>query len=318
MSDRPKPTAKGPFTAEENEILHRAINNVCATKDIDPRELSSIGDLRKDENRKYRGVWKEIADHLPDRTQTSVYRRGIRLVNPCRTGAWSQEEVDVLSRLFETYGPKWSKIQAELNRSAESCADKWREVRRVEAEGEVASFTSKKRLTWSEEDTEALRVIIRDELGITEEKVSFADIYAKVEAEGITLPFTAISRKLGGDRTRLNCYERYLLMAGKKRKIKGQPGQRQDLTAKKRREMPDAVPFPQEVTDGVSYDVTLDTDIDAAHAAAEAAEAAAAEAESHAALAAVAAEAAQEATAASGIADNSIVVPEGLNAIESV
>mmetsp|Transcript_18945 Transcript_18945/g.42087 ORF Transcript_18945/g.42087 Transcript_18945/m.42087 type:complete len:321 (-) Transcript_18945:119-1081(-) len=320
MSDRPKPTAKGPFRAEENDILFRAINNVCAAKDIDPGELASIGDLRKDENKKYRGVWREIADYLPDRTQASVYRRGIRLLNPYKTGAWSQDEVDALQGLFLTYGPKWSKIQAELNRSAESCADKWREVRgRVDGSDVGSVFSSKVRLTWNEEDTEALRVIIRDELGITEENVSFAQMHAKVEAEGIKLPFTAISKKMDGDRTRLNCYERYLLMAGRKRRSKESAGHPHDQPGKKRKEMPGAVPFPQQVADGVTYDTSLDTGtMDAAQAAAEAAAAAAAEAETQAALAAVAAEEAEAATTASNVPSHSVDVPEGLDTVATV
>lgn len=96
-------------------------------------------------------------------------------------------------------------------------------------------------------------------------------------------------------------------MAGKKRKIKGQPGERQGQAAKKRREIPGEVSFPQGIIGEVTYDATLDADMDTAQAAAEAAAAAAvaAEAETQAALAVVAAEAAEEATAAAGIPDSS-------------
>mmetsp|Transcript_18018 Transcript_18018/g.51601 ORF Transcript_18018/g.51601 Transcript_18018/m.51601 type:complete len:289 (-) Transcript_18018:181-1047(-) len=246
-----KPKRSGAFTAEENQVLRSAIDTICAIRDISPVDLVDAGDLRKDTNKKIRGIWQEIAHYLPDRSQSSVYRRAIRVINPYKTGPWEREELQQLHVLVAQHGSKWTRIQAELNRSAESIADKWREIRQQQALGGEAVGT-KKRLTWNDDETEQLRRLLLHELGMEDNVTTFLEIYNKVEAEGIKVPFTAISRQLGGDRTRLNCYERYLLMAGKKRKTKKQQDE-QHLEANKRQRIeaapaPAPVHVPEEVT----------------------------------------------------------------------
>jgi hypothetical protein len=240
-----KPKRSGAFTLEENQTLRSAIDTICAIREIEPTDLVSAGDLRKDSNKKIRGIWQEIAHYLPERSQSSVYRRAIRVINPYKTGPWEREEIQALHVLVMQHGSKWTRIQAELNRSAESIADKWREIRQQQASAGEA-IGQKKRLTWNDDETEQLRRLLLHELGMEDNVTTFLEIYNKVEAEGIKVPFTAISRQLGGGRTRLNCYERYLLMAGKKRKTKKQ--QDEQLEANKRQRVEAQAHVPEEVT----------------------------------------------------------------------
>jgi hypothetical protein len=240
-----KPKRSGAFTLEENQTLRSAIDTICAIREIEPTDLVSAGDLRKDSNKKIRGIWQEIAHYLPERSQSSVYRRAIRVINPYKTGPWEREEIQALHVLVMQHGSKWTRIQAELNRSAESIADKWREIRQQQASAGEA-IGQKKRLTWNDDETEQLRRLLLHELGMEDNVTTFLEIYNKVEAEGIKVPFTAISRQLGGGRTRLNCYERYLLMAGKKRKTKKQ--QDVQLEANKRQRVEAQAHVPEEVT----------------------------------------------------------------------
>lgn len=244
-----KPKRSGAFSVEENQTLRSAIDTICAIREIDPTELVTAGDLRKDSNKKIRGIWQDIASYLPDRSQSSVYRRAIRIINPFKTGPWDREEIQALHVLVAQHGSKWTRIQAELNRSAESIADKWREIRQQQAAaGEAVG--QKKRLTWNDDETEHLRRLLLHELGMEDNVTTFLEIYNKVEAENIKVPFTAISRQLGGGRTRLNCYERYLLMAGKKRKTKKQQEEQQAEANKKQRVEGPPAPIhePEEVT----------------------------------------------------------------------
>ena len=240
-----KPKKSGAFSLEENQTLRSAIDTICAIREIDPTELVTAGDLRKDSNKKIRGIWQDIASYLPDRSQSSVYRRAMRIINPFKTGPWDREEIQALHVLVMQHGSKWTRIQAELNRSAESIADKWREIRQQQASAGEA-IGQKKRLTWNDDETEQLRRLLLHELGMEDNVTTFLEIYNKVEAEGIKVPFTAISRQLGGGRTRLNCYERYLLMAGKKRKTKKQ--QDEQLEANKRQRVEAQAHVPEEVT----------------------------------------------------------------------
>ena len=279
-----KPKKSGAFSLEENQTLRSAIDTICAIREIDPTELVTAGDLRKDTNKKIRGIWQDIASYLPDRSQSSVYRRAMRIINPFKTGPWDREEIQALHVLVAQHGSKWTRIQAELNRSAESIADKWREIRQQQATaGEAVG--QKKRLTWNDDETEQLRRLLLHELGMEDNVTTFLEIYTKVEAENIKVPFTAISRQLGGGRTRLNCYERYLLMAGKKRRTKKQQDEQQmDPNKRQRVEAPSApVHVPEEVTFPMQEPTAeVHEAVDQAlEAAAVAAAAAAAASESH-------------------------------------
>merc|ERR1719506_828830 len=196
----------------------------------------NIGDLRKKENQKYRGLWREIAQRLPERTETSVYRRGMRLLNPFKTGAWSEGEMKLLAELVEKYGAKWTRIQSEVNRSAEACADKWREIKGRDLARMTGAGTdkdggkSKRRgyAAWSEEETQKLRGIIRSTVNHSNPAATFEEMFAKAEEDSFKISFTAISKQLGTNRSRLDCYEKYLRMAGKDRQRK-----RKDASGKK-------------------------------------------------------------------------------------
>jgi hypothetical protein len=82
-----------------------------------------------------------------------VYRHGIRQLHPFKRGAWSDEECALLAELVQKLGKKWSAIQSKLNRSADSCRDKHREMSDEFVKGR-----------WKENDTEMLKRVIREQV----------------------------------------------------------------------------------------------------------------------------------------------------------
>jgi len=141
----------GKFTREESELVQIAIKEYCAAKQIDTTRLCAECDHKAE----LKGAWMEIAKRLPHRSVQSVYRHGIRQMHPYKRGAWAEHEVLRLADLVNKHGKKWSAIQAKLNRSADSCRDKYREMSDDFIKGR-----------WKEHETEMLKRVIREQVSV--------------------------------------------------------------------------------------------------------------------------------------------------------
>ena len=107
----------------------------------------------------------------------------------------------MLTELIARMGKKWSAIQTKLNRSADSCRDKYREMSNEFVKGR-----------WKEPETENLKRLIREHLRADPD----ADIKALgklVQEENISIPWTAISKKMG-KRSRLSCFKKWQKLTG--------------------------------------------------------------------------------------------------------
>jgi Myb-like DNA-binding domain len=149
----------GKFSKEESELVKTAIEEYCAAKQISVSRLCSECDHKAE----LKGAWMEVAKRLPHRSVQSVYRHGIRQCHRFKRGAWSEAECGSLQDLVTRMGKKWSAIQAKLNRSADSCRDKYREMSDEFVKGR-----------WKEEESSTLKHLIREHtnLGAIKNKLS--------------------------------------------------------------------------------------------------------------------------------------------------
>jgi hypothetical protein len=166
------PRSGGKFTKEETEMVRRAVEEYCALKDISIVRLCSECDHKAE----LKGAWMEIAKRLPHRTVQSVYRHGLRQLHPFRRGPWTEAECQTLSDLVTRMGKKWSAIQAKLNRSADSCRDKYREMSSEFVKGR-----------WKENETEILKRLIREHLRV-DPNTDIKELGKMVERENIIIP----------------------------------------------------------------------------------------------------------------------------------
>ena len=193
----------GKFSKEESETVRAAIEEYCNAKQISVARLCSECDHKAE----LKGAWMEISKKLPHRSVQSVYRHGIRQCHPFKRGAWSEAECTTLTELVTSLGKKWSAIQAKLNRSADSCRDKYREMSDDYVKGR-----------WKEEETETLQKLILDHLnqvtnGATANITDMKDLGKMVEEEGILIPWSVISKRMG-KRSRLSCFKKWQKMTG--------------------------------------------------------------------------------------------------------
>lgn len=183
--------------------MRAAVEEYCNTKQITVSRLCSECDHKAE----LKGAWMEISKRLPHRSVQSVYRHGIRQCHPFKRGAWSEQEVATLQDMVTRLGKKWSAIQAKLNRSADSCRDKYREMSDEFVKGR-----------WKEEETETLKQLIRDYLvqatnGAMSYIQDMKDLGKFVEEHNIQIPFSTISKSMG-KRSRLSCFKKWQKMTG--------------------------------------------------------------------------------------------------------
>jgi len=194
---QPCPRSGGKFSREETDTVRRAVEEYCATKNISTSRLCSECDHKAE----LKGAWMEIAKRLPHRTVQSVYRHGLRQLHPFRRGPWTEAECQMLLELVTRMGKKWSAIQSKLNRSADSCRDKFREMSSDYVKGR-----------WKEGETEILKRLIREYLK-ADPHADIKELGKKAELDGTVIPWSTISKRMG-KRSRLSCFKKWQKMTG--------------------------------------------------------------------------------------------------------
>ena len=106
-----------------------------------------------------------------------------------------------LTELIARMGKKWSAIQTKLNRSADSCRDKYREMSNEFVKGR-----------WKEPETECLKRLIREHLR-ADPNADIKELGRMVQEENISIPWTAVSKKMG-KRSRLSCFKKWQKLTG--------------------------------------------------------------------------------------------------------
>ena len=193
----PVPKQSGKFSKEESELVKKSVEEYCAAKQISTARLCSECDHKAE----LKGAWMEIAKRIPHRSVQSVYRHGIRRLHPFKRGGWTEGECEGLVELVARYGKKWSTIQGKLNRSADSCRDKYREMGDEFVKGR-----------WKEHDTEMLKTLIRELVGVPAD-TSMKEVARIVDERGIQIPWSTISRRIH-KRTRLSCFKKWQKLIG--------------------------------------------------------------------------------------------------------
>ena len=187
----------GKYSPEETAAVKNAVEEYCSMKQISIARLCSECDHKAE----LKGAWMEIAKRLPYRSVQSVYRHGLRQMHPFKRGTWSDEEVEILIGYVAQHGKKWATIQNKLNRSADSCRDKYREFDDSYVRGR-----------WKENETEQLKRLIREYLK-ADPRADIKELGKMVQAEQIKIPWSVISRRMG-KRSRLSCFKKWQKLTG--------------------------------------------------------------------------------------------------------
>lgn len=136
-----------------------------------------------------------------------------------KRGVWTDEECDALEVLVAQHGKKWATIQDKLNRSADACRDKYREM--------SDSYTKGR---WKENETEQLKRIVREYLK-ADPTADIKELGRMMEAKNIKIPWSVISKKMV-KRSRLSCFKKWQKMAGTSPSDQSKSGTMDDSSSK--------------------------------------------------------------------------------------
>lgn len=157
-----------------------------------------------------------------------------------------------------SHGKKWVFVGKKLNRLADACRDKYREQCEDYSKGR-----------WKDEETEALKNIIREHLGVPP-STTMVETGKMVSDQGISLPWEAITKRMG-TRSRLSCYKKFQKMANllspsdrkivEKRQSKSSKARKKSAAAAATAATPDAHTFVEDDDNNMNAAGDIDMDL---------------------------------------------------------
>jgi hypothetical protein len=220
----------GEFSEDEEELLRRYIASYKLKNDISVPELVALIQFTRphqyetsDSSVELRAqkihvahimtFWKGLYKVLPVRTSdkkksgtTSIQRHVRRRYhNSKRSGGWTAEEDDILKALFDTYPRQWKKISEIMaDRSATDCRDRWRDY--------VQYGENRNVKMWCPEEVERLESAVRDVIKGVKEESGEGGLSELDESITVDISWQAVSQKMGGTRSRLQCSKKWKQM----------------------------------------------------------------------------------------------------------
>ncbi|KAF2269131.1 hypothetical protein CC78DRAFT_303926 [Lojkania enalia] len=211
LGNPPDLRKSGPFTKDEEEIVRATIQAHKSSNGLNINELVDLIQYTRPATTDNlvadapyiaasRAFWKELYEHLPDRSTTNIQRFVRRRYHNFKKGGgmWDEEEDNMLKELFREHPNKWKTISQIMGTRAENdIRDRWKNYLQYGNERNTSR--------WSEDEEQALRRAVTDAIEMTKKK----RLEACEPVENIDLMqyvhWTAVSKQMGGMRTRLQC-----------------------------------------------------------------------------------------------------------------
>ena len=154
-------SVKGRFDKGEDDIILKSLAIGLKKRGM---SVSEIGTKSR-----YDGLFREIAEQLPDRSVERVYDRAKILINPHKVGPWSNDEIYQLKESVKL-GESWKSIEEKLNRSANNCRHQARRL------NEINWDNYKLAEQFSDDELERLRQELISVLGMENKNATFLQI----------------------------------------------------------------------------------------------------------------------------------------------
>ncbi|KAH9046704.1 hypothetical protein EDB84DRAFT_1435350 [Lactarius hengduanensis] len=117
---------KGPFTKEEIQKIHDAIQMYQKENNLDDERLNDL--IHSESSEPAKGFWSYIARTVPQRGVKSVFYHVRRARDSIgKAGKWSAAEDEQLRIAVQTHGKDWAVVADLVQRSAADCSDRFRQ-----------------------------------------------------------------------------------------------------------------------------------------------------------------------------------------------
>jgi len=190
----------------ENAIISSFVDEFRHEHALTQSEFNRIVQSRDKSDAMAKHIWNGLAVALPRRTRKAV-QRGLRTRyhNNGERGPWSTDEDSRLREAYATRPQKWTYIGGLVGRLPEDCKDRWRNLL---VYGEKRGVGA-----WAEDEVVRLRHAVAECLELLCDAKALESVEGtRPTAEEVgssSVSWAAVSEKLGGSRSRLQCYSKW-------------------------------------------------------------------------------------------------------------
>lgn len=196
----------GAFVPLENAIISSFVNEFRHEHALTQSEFNRIVQSRDKSDPMAKQIWNGLVAVLPRRTRKAV-QRGLRTRyhNNGERGPWNADEDARLREAYAARPQKWTYIGGLVGRLPEDCKDRWRNLL---VYGEKRGVG-----TWTEDEVTRLRQAVAECVDLLcEAKAQESVEGTRPTAEEVgwsDVSWAAVSERLGGSRSRLQCYSKW-------------------------------------------------------------------------------------------------------------
>lgn len=198
------PLSRNPTSHPEYEDYAQAIQMWMMEKNMTQYETNDL--IQKTLVPGNRAFWKHMAENIPHIPAAKIRLRCRRLFHNFEArGKWTEEQDIELRRLHSLNPGKWKLIGESMNRFAEDCRDRWRNV--------LVCGDNLKYDIWTVEEEENLMVIVAECVQLLQQgrKVAGREPYPDEDVMAL-VHFSTVSEKMGHTRSRLQCLAKWKVL----------------------------------------------------------------------------------------------------------
>ncbi|KAL8359019.1 hypothetical protein RB598_007733 [Gaeumannomyces tritici] len=220
--------ASGPFTAQENAAIKRAVEEFRVDNDMSQVAINTMiheNPASAESTDLHRKLWDDVLPVCPDRKRQKIILRARAMFhNFAARGVFTAEEDEQLRELVERMGQKWAEIGKIVDRNPLDLRDRWRNY--------AVCGDKRKTTAWNEDEASRLVDLVVDSMKTTlrSRGQEFSDVESREQAEK-DVPWDLISMHMDRTRSAKQCREKWSWLQARLAQNEDGSGSEDDVVA---------------------------------------------------------------------------------------
>ncbi|KLU90979.1 hypothetical protein MAPG_09504 [Magnaporthiopsis poae ATCC 64411] len=221
--------ASGPFTAQENAAIQRAVEEFRAEHDMSQQAINTMihqNPVGSGSTDLHRELWEKVAPACPRRRRQKIILRARALFhNFVGRGVFTPEQDQELRELVEKMGQKWAEIGRIVDRNPLDLRDRWRNY--------AVCGDKKKAETWEENEVSRLTDLVVDAINtiLRSRGQDFSSEESREQAER-DVAWDVISKHMDRTRSAKQCREKWVLLQARRAQNSDGSGNEDDVVTR--------------------------------------------------------------------------------------
>lgn len=205
--------ASGPFTAQENAAIQRAVEEFRAEQGMSQQAINAMiheNPSGRGSTDLHRELWEKVAPVCPRRRRQKIILRARALFhNFVGRGVFTPEQDQELRELVEKMGQKWAEIGRIVDRNPLDLRDRWRNY--------AVCGAKKKAESWEEGEVSRLTDLVVDAIStiLRSRGQEFSSEESREQAEK-DVAWDVISKHMDRTRSAKQCREKWALLQARR------------------------------------------------------------------------------------------------------